>query len=128
MNQISLDFILEALGAIATYTFGAWSELIGLFFLTILIEYVTSIAASVKERRGLNIWGFTRKGLMLFVIILAHRMDSLMGTDILMTCAIYFYLANEFISITENYRRLGLPLPIFVKQMIQVLRSKGEGL
>ncbi|MNQ90973.1 Holin family protein [compost metagenome] len=128
MNPISFDIIIEALGAIATYTFGAWSELIGLFLLTILIDYVTSIAASFKERRCLNFWGLTHKGLMLFVIILAHRMDSLMGTDIMMTCAIYFYLANEFISITENYGRLGLPLPNFVKQMIQVLRSKGEGL
>jgi toxin secretion/phage lysis holin len=86
----------------------------------------------MREQRGLNsqvgYWGLARKGLMLLVIMLAHRMDILMDTDLMMTGAIYFYLANELISITENYGRLGLPLPSFLKQMIQVLRGKEEGL
>ncbi|OCT10988.1 holin [Paenibacillus pectinilyticus] len=132
MNQICFNLISATLGAIATYTFGGWSELIGLFLMAILVDYVTGIAASMKEQQGLNsqvgFWGLARKGLMLLVIMLAHRMDILMNTDLMMTGAIYFYLANELISITENYGRLGLPLPVFVKQMIQVLRSKGEGI
>ncbi|NOU65241.1 holin [Paenibacillus sp. LMG 31461] len=132
MNQICFNLITAVLGAIATYTFGGWSELISLFLMAILVDYVTGIAASIKEQQGLNsqvgYWGLARKGLMLLVIMLAHRMDILLDTDLMMTGAIYFYLANEFISITENYGRLGLPLPVFLKQMIQVLRSKGEGL
>lgn len=132
MNQIDFNLISATLGALATYAFGGWNELIGLFLMAILVDYVTGIAASMKEQRGLNsqvgFWGLARKGLMLLIIMLAHRMDILMGIDLMMTGAIYFYLANEFISITENYGRLGLPLPVFLKQMIQVLRSKGEGL
>lgn len=132
MNQIGFNLISATLGALATYAFGGWNELIGLFLMAMLVDYVTGIAASMKEQRGLNsqvgFWGIARKGLMLLVIMLAHRMDVLMNTDLMMTGAIYFYLANEFISITENYGRLGLPLPVFLKQMIQVLRSKGEGL
>jgi toxin secretion/phage lysis holin len=97
-----------------------------------LVDYVTGIAASMKEKRGLKslvgFWGLARKGLMLLVIMLAHRMDILLNTDLMKTSAIYYYLANEFISITENYGRLGLPLPTFMKQMIQVLRKKGEWL
>lgn len=132
MNQIIINLISATLGAVATYTFGKWSELIDLFLMAILVDYVTGIAASMKEQQGLSsqigFWGLARKGLMLLVIMLTHRLDILLDTDLLMTGAIYFYLANEFISITENYGRLGLPLPIFLKQMIQVLRSKGEGL
>ncbi|MDR6553843.1 phage holin family protein [Paenibacillus qinlingensis] len=132
MNQINFNLITATLGLIATYAFGGWNELIGLFLMAILVDYITGMAASIKEQQGLNsqvgFWGLARKGLMLLVIMLAHRMDILLDTDLMMTGAIYFYLANEFISITENYGRLGLPLPIFLKQMIQVLRSKGEGL
>ncbi|NQX60448.1 phage holin family protein [Paenibacillus qinlingensis] len=132
MNQISFNLLTATFGAIITYTFGGWNELISLFLMAILVDYVTGIAASIKEQQGLNsqvgFWGLARKGLMLLVIMLAHRMDILLDTDLMMTGAIYFYLANEFISITENYGRLGLPLPVFLKQMIQVLRSKGEGL
>ncbi|MEC0264413.1 phage holin family protein [Paenibacillus anseongense] len=57
---------------------------------------------------------------------MAHRMDILLGSSVIMTGAIYFYLANELISITENYGRLGLPMPDQVKQVIQVLKAKGE--
>ncbi|NOU87805.1 holin [Paenibacillus sp. LMG 31460] len=132
MNQIGFNLISGALGALATNAFGEWNELLSLFLMAILVDYVTGIAASMKEQRGLNsqvgYWGLARKGLMLLVIILAHRMDILMDTDLMRTGAIYFYLANEFISITENYGRLGLPLPSFLKQMIQVLRGKEERL
>ncbi|WP_261302546.1 phage holin family protein [Paenibacillus andongensis] len=132
MNQIVFNLISATFGALATYAFGEWNELLSLFLMAILVDYVTGIAASMKEQHGLNsqvgYWGLTRKGLMLLVIMLAHRMDTLMDTDLMMTGAIYFYLANEFISITENYGRLGLPLPSFLKQMIQVLRGKEEGL
>ncbi|MBA2943391.1 phage holin family protein [Paenibacillus sp. CGMCC 1.16610] len=132
MNQVMFSSILAALSACVTYAFGGVSELLGLFLMTIAVDYVTGIAASMKEQRGLNsqvgFWGLTRKGMMLLVIMLAHRMDLLLDTNIMMTGAIYFYLANEFISITENYGRLGLPLPSFLKQMIQVLRNKSEGL
>lgn len=132
MNQIGFNLFSATLGALATYAFGEWNELLSLFLMAILVDYITGIAASMREQRGLNsqvgYWGLARKGLMLLVIMLAHRMDILMDTDLMMTGAIYFYLANEFISIAENYGRLGLPLPSFLKQMIQVLRGKEEGL
>ncbi|NQX66817.1 phage holin family protein [Paenibacillus alba] len=132
MNQINFNMISAVFGTMLTYAFGGWNELMALFLMAILIDYLTGIAASIKEQRGLNsqvgFWGLARKGLMLLVIMLAHRMDLLFDTELMMTAAIYFYLANELISITENYGRLGLPLPSFLKQMIQILRSKGEGL
>lgn len=132
MNPIMFSSALAALGALVTYGFGGWSDLLALFLMAIAVDYVTGIAASMKEQHGLSsqvgFWGLTRKGMMLLVIMLAHRMDILLNTDLVMTGAIYFYLANEFISITENFGRLGLPLPEFLKQLIQVLRSKGEGM
>ncbi|KRE97120.1 holin [Paenibacillus sp. Soil766] len=132
MNQIGFNLISDTFGAIVSYTFGGWCELTSLFFMVILVDYVTGIAVSMKEQKKLisqvGLWRLERKGLMLLVIMLAHRMDILMDIDLMMTGAIYFYLANELISITENYGRLGLPLPLIVKQLIQILRSKGEGL
>lgn len=132
MNQIGCNLISDTLGAITRYTFGGGCELTGLFIMVILVEYVTGIAVLMKEQQGLisqvGFWRLARKGLMLLVIMLAHRLDILMDINLMMTGAIYFYLANELISITENYGRLGLPLPLIVKQLIQILRSKGEGL
>lgn len=118
------------LGAILTYSYGGWSELLSFFFLAMVIDYVTGIGASIKEQKGLSskvgFLGIFKKFLMAVVVVMAHRMDILLGSSVIMTGAIYFYLANELISITENYGRLGLPMPDQVKQVIQILKAKGD--
>ncbi|OAB31771.1 holin [Paenibacillus macquariensis subsp. defensor] len=127
--DLTLKWGIALLGSAGTYFLGGWSELISFFLLAIVIDYLTGIAASLKEGDGLSsnvgFWGLAKKGLMLLVVILAHRLDVLLGADVIMIGAIYFYLANELISITENYGRFGLPLPKQIKDIIAVLKQKG---
>ncbi|MFX3633840.1 MAG: holin family protein [Candidatus Pristimantibacillus sp.] len=117
------------LGAIITFSFGGWMESLTLLVVAMAIDYVSGITASIKDGRGLNslfgAWGLARKGLMLLVILLAHRIDILLGTShATMGAAIYFYIANELISIIENYGRIGLPLPERLRKIIEVLKNK----
>lgn len=117
------------LGSVITFAFGSWIESLTLLVVAMGVDYVTGVTASIMERRGLNSvfgsWGLARKGLTLLVILLAHRIDILMGTDnVTMGAAIYFYIANELISITENYGRIGLPLPDRIRKIIEVLKDK----
>lgn len=102
--------------------------------LTVLViamgmDYISGVLASIKEGRGLNslfgAWGLAKKGLMLLVILLAHRIDILLDLqNATMGAATYFYIANELISITENYGRLGLPMPDYIRKLIEVLKEK----
>lgn len=117
------------LGLVITFAFGSWVESLTLLVVAMGIDYVTGVTASLKEGKGLNsafgAWGLARKGLMLLVILLAHRIDILLALpNVTMGAAIYFYIANELISITENYGRMGLPLPDRVRKMIEVLKEK----
>lgn len=81
------------LGTIITYAFGGWSDLLSFFLLTIAIDYITGIAASIKEGKGLDsntgYWGLARKGLILLVILLAHRLDLLMKTNVVMNASVF---------------------------------------
>lgn len=119
------------IGAIVTFAFGGGSEALIFLLVAMGVDYVSGISASLKEGKGLSSsvggWGLTKKGLYLLVILLAHRMDLLLGTGMIMTGAIYFYAANELISITENYGRCGLPLPDRVKDVIAVLQNRSKG-
>lgn len=117
------------LGAIITFAFGSWVESLTVLLVAMGMDYVSGVAASIKEGKGLSsslgAWGLARKGLMLLVILLAHRVDILLETNnITMGAAIYFYIANELISITENYGRIGLPLPEKIRKLIAVLKEK----
>ncbi|MNP72251.1 Holin family protein [compost metagenome] len=65
---------------------------------------------------------------MFLVILLAHQLDLLLGheIDVVKSGVIYFYMANEIISITENYGRLGLPLPEQITKVITALKNKDK--
>lgn len=131
MTQTAINGGAAVVGASLSYAFGGWSELLSFFLLAIAVDIVTGSWASVKEGRGLSSAvgsvGLAKKALMFLAILLAHRMDVLMETDVIMTGAVYFYLANELVSIVENYGRVGLPLPDGVKRIIAVLKDRGEG-
>ncbi|MEK3883583.1 phage holin family protein [Paenibacillus sp. PL2-23] len=131
MPLIWLCSACGVLGSIVTFAFGRWMESLTLLMVAMGIDYVTGVAASIKEGKGLSSavgsWGLARKGLALLVILLAHRIDILLDThDVTMGAAVYFYIANELISITENYGRLGFPLPDRIRKLIEVLKSKGS--
>jgi hypothetical protein len=48
----------------------------------------------------------------------------LLGVDAVMGGAIYFYLANELLSVIENCGRMGLPLPPKLIRIVKVLRDR----
>ncbi|HEY2494271.1 MAG TPA: phage holin family protein [Paenibacillus sp.] len=125
-----LNGVTGVAGAFLAFTFGEWNQLLNVFLVMIIIDYLTGVLASLKEGSGLDsktgFWGLARKALMFLVILLGHQIDLLLGTDVEMvkSGAIYFYMTNELISITENYGRLGLPLPDKITRVISILKNK----
>jgi toxin secretion/phage lysis holin len=120
-----------ALGSILTFATGGWSEAMTFLIFIMALDYLTGVVASVKEGKGLNsavgFWGGAKKGLVLLVVILGHRVDVLLGIgDIVMSGVIYFYIANELLSVIENYGRIGLPLPQRLKDIVTVLQDRAK--
>lgn len=118
-------------GSVLTFSYGMWSESLTFLLVVIAIDYITGVTAAVRDKSGLSsiigAWGLAKKGIMLLVILLAHRIDVLLGLDTAaMGAAIYFYIANELISITENLGRIGVPLPDKLRQLIEVLKNKSK--
>lgn len=119
------------LGSILTFSFGIWPESLTFLLVVMGVDYITGVAAALTEKRGLNsglgAWGLAKKGIMLLVILLSHRIDILMEiSNLAMGGAIYFYIANELISVTENLGRIGIPLPNRLRQLIEVLKNKSK--
>lgn len=115
--------------SLLVFSFGRWPESLTVLLIAMGIDYVTGITAAMRTKRGLSstigAWGLARKGIMLLVVLLAHRMDVLLDlNNITMGGTIYFYLANELISITENLGEIGVPMPDRLRQLIQVLKKK----
>jgi toxin secretion/phage lysis holin len=54
-------------------------------------------------------------------VALAHFVDTVMGTTQVCTLAIFFYIANEGLSIVENAAKAGVPIPDFIKETLEQL-------
>ncbi|BBI34889.1 phage holin family protein [Cohnella abietis] len=126
--QLQAGIICVFIGAVVSFSFGGWNESLTFLLLLMCIDYFTGVIAAVREGSGLNsnigFWGLLKKGLILLVLLIAHRLDVLLGIEIVMGSTAFFYIANELLSIIENYGRMGLPLPDRLKQIVKVLRDR----
>ncbi|CAM3526530.1 phage holin family protein [Paenibacillus lupini] len=127
-NVHIMNWLAGAFGAIATYAFGGWSGMLEIFFLALLFDYLTGVAASLKEQKGLSsqvgFWGLVKKLLMIAAVYFGHRVDLAFELNYIMMGLLSAFLANELISLAENYGRLGLPLSKYIAPIITVLKSK----
>ncbi|MVP00792.1 phage holin family protein [Paenibacillus lutrae] len=126
LKELFVYTVPAAVGSFVTYMFGGWTQLLEFLVIVMAIDYATGLIASLKEKQGLNsevgFWGLIKKTLMLLSVSLGYKIDIALGTDWCMSGCIYFWLANEMISILENYGRMGLPVPPPLKKAITVLK------
>lgn len=106
-----------------TALFGGWDVALKLLVSLFVIDYVTGFLAALRHRRlnsDVMWWGGIRKGVVLGVIIVAVLTDEMLnlGNPILRTLVIYYYIAREALSVTENCALLGVPLP---EKLVEVL-------
>lgn len=116
-------------GASATYLWGEWTALLNILVTFVAIDYITGvIAAGVDGKLNSKVgWrGIAKKVAIFFVVAVAHQVDVALGGQYHMfrDAAIFFYLANELLSFTENAGRIGIPVPDKLLSAIEVLKEK----
>ena len=123
--------VMTALGGIVGYLWGGWSALLGILLAFVIIDYITGFIAAGAEGKLSSEVGFKgiAKKILIFVLVaVAHLLDEALGgnNDIFRDAVIFFYLANELLSIIENAGRAGLPIPETLKNAVEILKGKGE--
>jgi toxin secretion/phage lysis holin len=118
-------------GAAAGYFLGGWTAVLGVLLAFVSFDYLTGVLASAAEGKLSSLIGFigiAKKVAIFFLVAVAHLCDVAAGSgDVVRDATIFFYLANELISIIENCGRLGLPVPDIIQQAVGVLKGKGKG-
>jgi toxin secretion/phage lysis holin len=117
-------------GAAASFLFGGWSALLSVLLAFVVFDFVTGMVAGgiegkLKSKVGLI--GIARKVFLFCMVAIAHLVDTSLGDrNFTRDATIFFYLANELLSIIENAGRIGLPVPELIKRAVEVLKGKGE--
>lgn len=120
-----------ALGlSLVTNLLGGFDNLIKALVFVIILDYLTGILRAIyhkelNSRVGLK--GIIKKVFYFAIISLAFLLDNLIGADLfLRNSIIYFFIANEGLSILENYTACELPMIPKIKELLIQLRDEGR--
>lgn len=109
-------------------TFGGWDVALQCLLIVILIDYITGVCRAIYNKKlnsKIGAKGIIKKVGYLLIVVLAVLIDRITGeTGAIRTLVIYFFVANEGISIIENWGSMGLPLPQKLKDVLEQLRNK----
>ena len=77
---------------------------------------------ALESRAGWK--GLSRKCMTLFFVLIAVRLDMLMGMNYLRDAVCIAFIANETLSIVENAGLMGVPLPDTLQRAVDILIKK----
>ena len=115
--EIVTGGIAVFMGVIFKHLLGGWTNFIEILLILMVIDYLTGLCAAfimpnahLDSQKGFK--GIIKKIVILFLVILAHQIDILVGQNTLTRDVIlFFFIGNEGLSILENASNCGLPIP-----------------
>lgn len=127
--------VLGALGGIIASAFGGWDAGMITLIIFMAIDFASGLivagvfhrsskseTGSLESKAGWK--GLARKCMTLLFVLIAHRLDLLIGVAYIRDAVIIGFAANELISIVENAGLMGLPLPPAIIKAIEILKDK----
>lgn len=127
-----MDKTLSALAAGAGAWFGfLFGEIDGIFtalLIFLVTDYITGILSAWKAKRLSSAEGFhgiLKKMSVLVCVMVANVLDrNVLGNGAAVrSMVIFFFLANEGLSILENLGEIGVPIPKKLIESIEKLRG-----
>lgn len=139
MNAIKATVCAAAgvIGSAVASAFGGWDAAMITLICVMAVDYLMGILVAgvfhnspktengtLESKAGWK--GLCRKGVTLLIVLVAARLDIILGTGFIRDAVVIGYIANEIISIIENAGLMGVPIPAAIEKAIEVLQSKGE--
>lgn len=113
------------------FLFGGWSVPLQILVAVVTIDYLTGIGAAFVCKRldsRVGSRGIVKKVGFFVLVALAHLLDkgTGMSAPVLQTATIWYLVANEGISITENLGEIGVPIPKVITDALRRLREGSD--
>lgn len=113
-----------------SFLMGSIDNLLIMLLIIMAIDYLTGICKAIVNKKLnsiVGVKGIIKKVGYLLIVALAVLIDKIMGdAGAIRILVIYFFIANEGISILENWGQMGLPLPNKLKQFFEQLKNEGD--
>ena len=129
MKDIINTFI-SILGTMFVYIYGGLDVALQCLIIAIILDYLTGLIKSYINKSlssSIGFKGILKKIGILILVALAVLVDRITGeTGAIRTLVIYYFVANEGLSIIENLGEAGLPIPSNLKNALDSLKDKNN--
>ena len=126
-----INFITSTLLTTVVYFLGGLDIALTTLLIFIVLDYITGVCKAVIKKKVnsvIGLKGIVKKVGYLIIVALSVRLDIITGgTGALRTLVIYFFVANEGISILENWGTMGLPLPEKIMETLEQIKKENGG-
>lgn len=136
MKQIACTAV-GLVGSVIASFFGGWTSGMTTLLLFMAADYIAGLMVAgvfkqsnktktggLESRAGWK--GLCRKGMTFVFVIVAYRLDLIIGTNYIRDAVIIAFITNELISIVENAGLMGIKLPSVITKSIDVLQQKSN--
>ena len=132
-NQVMKEIIDSIVAVTATtfiYLIGGLDIALVCLLIAIVLDYISGIikayvAKELSSKIGLK--GILKKVGILLIVMLSVLVDRVTGeTGAVRTLVIYYFVANEGLSILENLGQAGVPIPESIKKALKVLKKENK--
>ena len=112
------------------YLVGGFDIAIQSLLIVIVIDYLTGIASAIYNKElssKIGFKGIIKKFSYLLVVALSVVIDNLLGqSGLIRSLVIYFFVANDGLSILENMAEMNIKLPQKLIDALEQIKKKGE--
>jgi toxin secretion/phage lysis holin len=123
-------------GALFGWFFGGLDGLVYALIAFAVTDYITGVLAAWARKElssEVGAKGIAKKLTMFIIVGIGHLVDQYMlgdagspgGSSAIRTALIFWYTANEGLSLVENAIDLGVPVPDVLKNALAQIKKKG---
>lgn len=112
------------------YLLGGMDIALKSLIVIMMIDYITGVASAIYNKKlssKIGFKGIIKKFCYLLVVALSVVIDNLISQDgVIRTLVIYFFVANDGLSIIENMAEMDIKLPKKLVDSLEQIKGKGE--
>lgn len=129
MDKI-FSVIMANVATVFIYIFEGIDVALICLLIAIVIDYISGIIKAFVTKQlssQIGLKGILKKVGILCIVALSVLVDRITGeTGAIRTLVIYYFVANEGLSIIENIAATGIPIPASLKKALKVLRKENK--
>ena len=130
-TAIAVKTSFSLMGGLLGMLFGGLDGFLITLLVFMLLDYLSGVILAIYQKKlssKIGFKGILKKIMILILVAVGTLLDNFILLDgaFIRTLVIFFYIANEGISLLENAALLGLPIPEKLKEVLAQLKESDK--